>query len=177
MKSLAIPCAYLGGAGTSAAGTTTGSSGSRASVPPCENEAQCSTQTAGQLIGSVTISDPSDPVSVDSALIEYTYSTIEKSASILHVAVNQTQCAPAGSIGEFPKNDYMCGGIEVSTINGQRSLEAIGLFNVRPDGAVYYVGGPCDESAGSTCIARYWSLVQAQFQTTAETKAAKSESS
>ena len=135
---------------------------------PCANPTQCSTQTTGQRLSDVTISDPSNVQAVMGALREE-YATQSRSAGQqTGFVLAQWLCAPVGSLGQFPQNDYMCGGVEQSTVTGQDSYSATVLFNVRADGTVYFVGSPCEESTpASGCDANYWNLVQSQAQTAA----------
>lgn len=148
-----------------------GSSPAAASdLPSCSNPSQCSTATSGQLMSDVTISNPSDVPAVTGALhTEFDamlQSTDQKLGSVLEQSfvVDQSQCAPVGSlVGQFPANDYLCGGVVESTTSGQENYALPILFNVRSDGTVYAVGSPCSDSTpASSCDPTYWSMVQSQ---------------
>ncbi len=156
----------LGACGSS---TPTPSPHTSSTAPPasgpatCQNPTECSTQTGGQLITGVTITDPLNVQAVDAALFNEYESQLKSAGQKTGYVVAQALCAPAGATSGFPANDYMCGGIEESTVNGQDSNALTTLYNVHSDGTVYWVGSPCLESTpASGCDSNYWSQVQSQ---------------
>jgi hypothetical protein len=138
----------------------------------CQNPTECSTQTTGQLLTGVTVSDPSNPHDVMDALHQNYNTQLQTADQATGYALVQSLCAPVGSTGQFPTNDYMCGSVIQSTSDGQDTYGATALFNVRSDGTVYVVGTPCAESTpASGCDANYWNLVQQQWQSASATPA------
>jgi hypothetical protein len=110
----------------------------------------------------VTISDSSDVSAVMTALHQEFDTLLQSVDQKTGFALDQSQCAPVGSLGQFPANDYLCAGIVESTTDGQDSYALPTLFNVRSDGSVYAVGSPCTDSTPASCDPPYWSMVQSQ---------------
>ena len=142
---VAAATALCGCGGSGAASKTAPHSSSTAttSTPTlCGNPSQCSTQTSGQLMSGVTISDSSDVQAVLDALHQKYNAQLHSVDQETGFALDQSQCAPVGSLGQFPANDYLCAGIVESTSDGQDSYALPTLFNVRSDGTVDAVGSP-----------------------------------
>jgi hypothetical protein len=159
----------LGACGSSASKSSTHTSTSppasstTSTSATCQNQTECSTQTTGQLLSDVSISDPSSVQAIDSALLDEYNTQARNAGQQTGYVIAQSLCVPVGGVDGFPANDYMCGGIETSTSTGQQSNALTTLYNVRSDGTVYWVGSPCLESTpASGCDANYWGLVQSQ---------------
>jgi hypothetical protein len=162
---VAAATALCGCGGSRATSKTTSHSSSTAttSTPTlCGNATQCSTQTSGQLMSGVTISNSSNVPAVMDALHQEYNTQLQSADQQTGFALVQSQCAPVGSLGQFPANDYLCGGVVESTSDGQDSYALPTLFNVRSDGTVYAVGSPCTDSTPASCDPTYWSMVQSQ---------------
>jgi hypothetical protein len=116
----------------------------------------------------VSISDASNPHDVMDALHGNYNTQLQSTGRQTGYVLARSLCAPVGTIGQFPANDYMCGSIIQSTSNGQDTYGLMALYNVQPDGTVYFVGSPCEESTpASGCDANYWNLVTQQSQVSA----------
>jgi hypothetical protein len=146
---------------TSSTQSTSGSANSSEGLGVCENPTQCRTQTTGQLLRDVKISDPSDVPAVVTTLEQTSRRGNEGAES--GVALVESLCAPVGATGQFPANTYMCGGITRDT-QGRSSYLPTQLFNVGSDGSVHYVGSPCLRSApDSRCQTNYWAFIKRQL--------------
>lgn len=144
---------------TSTQATTTPTNSAREPEGVCGNPTNCSTQTTGQFLEDLKISDASEVVK---KLEDYFRSKAPPTAS--GAALVDSACAPVGASGQFPANTYMCGGIN-RTIQGGSFYALSQLFNVRSDGSVYYAGAPCYESpsdSDNACEAGYWTLIRQQ---------------
>lgn len=146
---------------TSSKQSTSGSASSTSGgLSLCENSTQCRTQTTGQLLRNVKISDPSDVPAVVKTLEQTSRRGTEGAES--GVALVDSLCAPVGATGRFPADTYMCGGINRDT-QGRSSYLPTQLFNVGSDGSVHYVGSPCLRSApDSPCQTNYWTFIKQQ---------------
>jgi hypothetical protein len=146
---------------TSSKQSTSGSASSTsAGLGVCENPTQCRTQTTGQLLRDVKISDPSDVPAVVKTLEQTSRRGNEGTES--GVALVDSLCAPVGATGRFPANTYMCGGVNRDS-QGRSSYLPTQLFNVGSDGSVHYVGSPCLRSApDSRCQTNYWTFIKQQ---------------
>lgn len=174
---VAAATALCGCGGSGAASKTASHSSSTktatATAPTlCGNPTQCSTQTSGQLMTDVTISNPSDVPAVMDALHQEFDTLLQSVDQKTGFVLAESQCAPVGSLGQFPTNDYLCGGVIESTSGRQDSYALPTLFNVRSDGTVYAVGSPCTDSTPASCDPTYWSMVQSQALAAATAPAA-----
>lgn len=174
LAAAALATAGLSGCGGSTTSSTTTSraaaSSSQTTPTLCQNATECSTQTTGQTVTDVTISDPANPHDAMAALQGDYNTQLQHADQATGFAMVRSLCAPVGSTGRFAKNDYLCAAIVESTSTGQQSYGAPILFNVRSDGTAYAVGAPCAEST-DPCDANYWGLVLQQWQSATLTPA------